>query len=362
VAPPGTVGFTLVDPTTPAGVQPVGQSSGWTLVMSDEFNTGTKPNTAMWADHLIEGDAFRCNDNSSELEWYSHNKAGLSISGGALSLIARHEDPRNPASVGYDPLCPATLPSGNAGSFTSGMIQSKPGFACTYGWWEARFRLPLVDGTWPAFWSIAADAQWPPEFDVLEQFGTSNQFTSSYHPEAGGTASGTNTDGGLGSFHVFGMQWNSSTLKYYLDGVNWQTAANYDGTALPQHIIFNLAVQSNSGAGYPCQMDIDYVRAWQPTAGFLTRPTITSVTPATGVPTGGTLQVAFGTVAGAASYRATACPVDAEASGAATRRSATGSASPLTITGLTNGAAYTVSVAAVNGSTYSIESALVPSI
>src|SRR5215472_11622156 len=113
---------------------------------------------------------MRCNDNPSEVEWYSHNKAWLQVSGGICSFIARHEDPRNVASVGYDPLCPATLPSGNAGAFTSGMIQSKPGFSFNYpAYIEGKFRMPLQGLDWPAFWGQAADQAWPPEYDIFEE-------------------------------------------------------------------------------------------------------------------------------------------------------------------------------------------------
>ena len=287
---------------------PVGQSAGvWQGVFRDEFNIGSKPDTAVWADHLLEGDHFRCNDNASEVEWYPHNRAGLSISGSVLSLTARYEDPRNPASVGYDPLCPVTLPSGNAGTHTSGMIQSKPGFAYTYGYVEARVKMPSVAGTWPAFWTVAADAQWPSEIDIAEFDSPS----STYWRDSGGIAYGpvSPSSATWTDWHVFGMEWASGSLKFYCDGTQYGSYSNANVTAIPQTLIFNLAIDAGHTTGYPDAMQIDYVRVWNK-IGVPAQPVITSVTPGNGVPTGGTVQVAFDAVPGATSYRVTSCPVE----------------------------------------------------
>ncbi len=352
--------------------QPVGSPSGgpWVLAFRDEFDTAYSglgsqgaPNPAVWADHLIDGDAMRCNDNPAEVEWYSHNKAGLSVANSILSLTARHEDPRVNTSVGYDPLAPNTLPSGNAPAFTSGMIQSRPGFAFTYPTYiEGRFKMPLQGLDWPAFWGVSIDQQWPPEYDIFEELNGADQFTSSYHPAAGGSASNANTSGGLANWHVFGMRMTSAALDYFLDGTHIWTTTDWDATTLPWCVVVNYAITTGSGGTYPATLQCDYVRAWTK-SGVPAQPVISSVSPSNGIPTSGSLVVSFGAVSGATSYRTTPSPVDALADGSpATRLSVTGSSSPLTITGLTNGAHYTATVAAVNATGYSIESLPVPAV
>ena len=351
------------------GVLPVGNPPGgpWVLAFEDHFDAPVdgKPDPAVWADHLLEGDLYRVNDNPSEVEWYPHNRAGLSVTASVLSLTARHENPRTPGSAGYDPACPAVTPSGNAATFTSGMIQSKPGFAFTYGYAEARIRLPLTTGSWPAFWMMGAGNEWPPEFDMMEQFDTADTFNATWHPESGGSSSQNNFTGGLGggAWHTYGVAWSPTAIVYYWDGAAWFTPSNNPACDTPEHLILNLAVQANSGAGYPCSADIDYVRVWTK-SGVPAQPVITSVTPATGKPTAGSLQVAFGAVTGATSYRAWVCPVDHNADGSPNQGglSATGASSPLTVSGLTNGARYVVTVAALNATGYSVESLPVPAV
>ena len=53
-------------------------------------------------------------------------------------------------------------------NWTSGLVHSKNSFAQTYGYFEMRALLPAEAGTWPAFWLLSADGQWPPEIDVVE--------------------------------------------------------------------------------------------------------------------------------------------------------------------------------------------------
>jgi hypothetical protein len=371
-----------IDPEVfvPSGNGPTGNPSGgpWVLAFEDHFDTtyptpsGTGPNPAVWADHLIEGDYFRCNDNATEVEWSSHNKRPFSVASSFLTITARHESPYTPGTPGYDPLAPNPLPSGNVATYTSGFLNSKPGFAFTYGFTEARVRFSSSLGMWPAYWMTAADAGWPPEIDIQESIPGAGE-SSTYHlPNPPGGSSTLGTPGGspdYTQFHIYGVRVSAADITCFFDGTQigtYTTAANI--TSLPFHIILNLAIANNQAgypnyAGYPAAMDIDYVRAWT-VLGVPAQPAITSVSPATGIPGAGQLVVSFPAVSGATSYRATVCPVDSHASGGVTGRglAVTGSASPLTITGLTNGVPYTVSVAAVNATGYSIESLPVPSL
>jgi beta-glucanase (GH16 family) len=338
---------------------PVGESAGvWQGVFRDEFDNGTKPDTAIWADHLIEGDHYRTNTNSVEVQWYPHDKRGLSVGNSYLTLTARNESPYL-----ADPLCPNPLPSGNTGTWTAGMVQSRPGFQMTYGYIESRIRFPTAaNGQWPAFWTFGGDAGWPPEFDIAEVFhGTEIRYN--YFNNAGtvfGASAGFSDNN---TFHVWGLKWDAGAARFYRDGVQVHSYSAAAITSVPQHIVYNFAVRNDAtplGAG-PWRMDIDYVRAWN-LVGCPDRPVISNISPTTGIPTAGSITVTFGAVAGATSYRVSAGPTDSWEDGVSTslHPSQTGSSSPITVTGLTNGARYNVTVAAINATGYSVESVPAP--
>lgn len=364
-ATPAVVAATasIPTPTVATGTVPVGNPTGgpWVLAFEDHFDTGTKADQAVWADHLIEGDYFRCNDNASEVEWSPHDRRGVAVSGSVLTLTAVKESPYT-----ADPLCPNPLPSGNVGTYTTGYLQSKPGFAFTYGYVEARIQFnPQISGGWPAFWSVAADGIWPPEFDMPEYFETGGPTNYSYWPPGGGSHG--NGFGAVDTgWHVYGMRWTTTDLTWFLDGsqIAIYNGADIANLAIAMTVVLDLAIQ-NTATGATTSMLVDYVRAWTK-QGVPAAPGITSISPSNGIPTAGSVTVAFNTVSGATSYRVTPCPVDQHADGlaltTADRTVGTGTTSPITVSGLHNGARYTFSVAAINATGYSIESALVPSI
>jgi beta-glucanase (GH16 family) len=260
------------------------------------------------------------------------------------------------------------IPGGQDGAYTSGMISSQPGFAFTYGYVEARIQHPYasgspVAGSWPAFWMITRDAAYPPEIDIDEWNppGNNDQVHNGYRNTAASWSS--NYFSSDSAYHVYGMRLDPSHVTFFYDGVQTYQAA-YDGDPYAWIIYFNLAVASGESAGatgYPASLNVSYCRAWVP-QGVPAQPAITSISPASGVPSSGSVAVSFGAVSGATSYRVTPSPVDAAADSVTPSHiAATGASSPVTVTGLTNGARYNFTVAAINATGYSPESLPVPS-
>ena len=160
------------------------------------------------------------------------------------------------------------------------------------------------------------------------------------------------------------MEITASNVNFYFDGSLTYSASNQDSAAYAWFLIYTLAAQYGSSSGaYPYSVGIDYIRAWVP-VGVPAAPVITSISPANGLTTNGSITVNFNTVAGATSYRATASPTDAMADkyGGSDvtdtiRFTATGTSSPLTVTGLPSGVRWNFTVAAINSTGYSPESA-----
>lgn len=344
--------------------QPVGQPTGgpWTLAFDDEF-TGIydgKPNPAVWTDHFNNGDEQRTN-NANELEWYPHGSYGNSVAGGVLSQTAVFQNPQT-----IDPHCPNPLQTGGStGTFTSGIISSQPGFAATYGYWEARTQNTAVGtspGTWPAFWMITRDVAYPPEIDIDEYNvpGHSGSVHSGYRNTAG-TWTEVFTAGVDTSFHVWGMRLDSAHVTFFLDGAQL-LQATYDGDAYAWTTYFDHAIgPAGTSTGFPASFNVDYFRMWV-VSGVPAAPQITSISPASGIPSAGQVVVSFSTVAGATSYRVTPAPTDYLADGISrpSHSSFTGASSPITVTGLTNGAHYNFTVCGINATGYGIESQPIP--
>src|SRR6201999_2247751 len=111
----------------------------------------------------------------------------------------------------------------NGQPYSSGSITTNRTF--TYGYFEARVRVPSGKGFWPAYW-LTSSTRWPPEWDIFEIIdGNIFGYT---HPVSGGKCSFV--DGAAGSdstytiskvydvFHVYGFEWTATDIYWYVDG------------------------------------------------------------------------------------------------------------------------------------------------
>src|SRR5262249_31257435 len=141
-----------------------------------------------------------------------------------------------------------------------------------------------------AFWLNADALPWPVggEIDILEAGGSRPTFMSSaYHWQNGSASPGylydynfTNTNF-QAAFHTFAADWDSSSIKYFVDGVQ-HLQVNYDTKTMspgnfntPMNIRLQLAVggnydgDPNASTTFPQYMDVDYVRVWKKQTGLM---------------------------------------------------------------------------------------------
>ena len=226
------------------------------LIWADEFN-GTSVNTGNW--NIDNG-----NPNvNNELEYYQ--AANAAVTGGNLVITARQQ------SVGGQP-------------YTSAKLNTSGKFSVTYGRIEARMKLPMVQGTWPAFWMLGTNigsVGWPQcgEIDIMEHVNTSNSILGTMHwnSGAGHAQYGSSTTTTPGDFHVYAVEWDNSSIRWYVDNTLYVTgniANNINNTGafhLPFYIILNLAIGGDlpgstvNNAALPTQMLVDYVRVYSMT-------------------------------------------------------------------------------------------------
>ncbi|MBN1410569.1 MAG: carbohydrate-binding protein [Spirochaetales bacterium] len=222
----------------------------------------TPPSTgALWADEF-NGSGLPAWDfdlggggwGNAELETYTNSTANCNQSGGYLNITAL-----------------------NSGGYTSSRIKSR--YNRTYGRVEARLKVPMGQGLWPAFWmlgtNINSGVAWPGcgEIDIMEHINTEGQTHGYIHWDSGGHASyGTAVGCSPGNFNTYSILWDSSAIRWYVNGAQFLEANilnNINSTEefhRPFFIILNLAVggnwpgSPNSSTAFPAVYQIDYVR------------------------------------------------------------------------------------------------------
>ena len=242
--------------------------SCYELVWSDEFNVPGLPDSAKWS-YDVGGGGW----GNNELQYYtSERPENARIEDSVLIIEARKE-------------------AYSGKQYTSArLITHYNGHAWKYGKIEAKIKLPYGQGIWPAFWMLGESMfngiSWPAcgEIDIMEMVGGGEgrddktygtihwADAANNHAQYGGSyqlAQGIFAD----TFHIFSMEWNATTIKWFLDG-NQFHVVDITPTALSEFhqnyfIILNVAVGGNwpgsptSSTVFPQQMAIDYVRVYQ---------------------------------------------------------------------------------------------------
>jgi len=244
---------------SPTGAEEVG------LVWSDEFEgpAGQSPDPTYWTFDI--GTDW----GNDQLEYDTNRPVNVSLDGdGHLAITALEED-----YLGCE--------------YTSGRINTRDGFARTRGRFEARIKLPVGQGIWPAFWLLGADigsVGWPTcgEIDIMEYRGQyPSVVTGALHGPgySGGNSIGGYYSLGNGSFnddfHVFSVEWDSSSITWYVDDQAYMTLGPSDlppGTSWVFNddffIILNVAVGGryvgppDQTTVFPQTMLVDYVRVY----------------------------------------------------------------------------------------------------
>lgn len=236
---------TAVSPDLAAHSSPE-ETPGWTLVFHDEFD---RPE--LGSDWVTEYNWGRV--NPPELQYYATD--AFDFIGGVLRIKAEERPTES-------------LP------YTSGLISSFNSFKFTYGYVEARVKIPSGKGMWPAFWLLDASPTGIGEIDVMEIIGSEpNVVNMSLHfPDAAGNSqSQTETYKGPDyskDFHNFAVDWRPDVIIWYVDGIE-RCRITQNIPQNPMYVIANLAVGGkwpgapDGSTKFPAYYDIDYIRVYQ---------------------------------------------------------------------------------------------------
>lgn len=239
-------------------VGPVGQNPAeWEIAFVEEFE-GSSLNMSVWNDHI----------------WYENSDPVINyaVSNGTLKIWP-------------------------AQGFVNRTIDTDGKYEQTYGYYEARMKLNIGLGVWPAFWLYAHPPNDRPEIDIMEAYpgggSASGWGDDDLHPvNYGMTLHKANEDYSWheipyaikytdfyspldlsADFHVYGVNWQPQSVEFFFDGAQVGPTFNYydDYWNKPMYILLDLWFGSASGTpnstdtpmGPANSFEIDYVRTWQ---------------------------------------------------------------------------------------------------
>ena len=243
--------------------------SGYTLKWQEEFDETASDNgkpilpieSKWWYENFAKGTV------NNELQTYVGGFSGTDtvayISDGTLKIVAKKQ--------GSDVI--------------SARINTTESW--TYGYFEARLKVPSGKGTWPAFWMMPQNFEsWPRdgEIDIMEYVGYDrNVVHSSVHTQAYNHTINTQKtatkkiNNAETEFHIYAVEWTEDKIVGYVDGEAYFTFNN-DGMGdiktwpfnKPFYLKLNLAwggdwggAQGIDESALPATFEIDYVRVYQ---------------------------------------------------------------------------------------------------
>lgn len=234
------------------GIDTTGKGTGW-VPWFYTFNTRTLKGNQELERYTDRAD-LAAHNLSPEHDPFSY-------AAGILTLTATRIPPAMAARV---PLIKGAPPA----QYFSGMISSERIFAQTYGYFEARVRLPGTPGTWPAFWLLPKSGGWPPEIDVFEVIGQEPRRVHQNVIRADKSSAHTfvDLDGTSTDWHSYGLLWTKDALVWFIDGTETKREANTIHEDM--YMILNLAVGGRwpgtppPEAPFPARMEIDAVHVY----------------------------------------------------------------------------------------------------
>lgn len=245
-------------------------------VWFDDFD-GTSLDYSRWE---VEVDAF--GGGNHELQIYTDYPANVRVENSCLVLEAHRER----SSI-----------MGTVREYSSGRVRTKHRGDWAYGLFEARIKVPVGRGLWPAFWMLPTSeshGRWAAsgEIDIMEHIG-SEPTRASGALHFGGTWPNNNfvtsttavyPDGLGAEFRTFSLLWEKERMTWFVDGQStwsvpretWHPVSLLPGNPEQNapfnqrfHLLLNLAVGGSlpgsptEDTEFPARMLVDWVRVWQ---------------------------------------------------------------------------------------------------
>lgn len=236
-----------------------GQQAKGKLVWEENFD-GKTLNDKVWNIELGDG-CPNCGWGNNERQLYTDKNHRLE--NGNLVITAKKD--------------------GN--NYTSTRITTKNKKEFRYGRLEARAKLPLGHGIWPAFWMLGSnisESGWPKcgEIDILEYIGREPHtvYTTLHTQDSHGNSINSkktlipNIEEG---YHVYAIEWTKDKIDFFVDKdlvYTFQPEIKNENIwpfDQPFFFIVNMAIGGNFGGPdvddtvFPQEFLVDYIKVYQ---------------------------------------------------------------------------------------------------
>lgn len=230
------------------------------LIWEENFN-GKTLDESVWNFELGNGCPNNCGWGNNEKQLYT--KTNHQLKDGKLIITVNQEGDH----------------------YTSTRITTAEKKEFQYGRMEARAKIPVGKGIWPAFWMLGSNignVGWPKsgEIDILEYVGRDPHqvYTTLHTEDSHGNSKNSkkteikNIEDG---FHIYAIEWNKDKIEFFVDEqlvYTFQPETKNEAVwpfNQPFFFILNVAVGGNFGGHdvdntiFPQQFVIDYVRVYR---------------------------------------------------------------------------------------------------
>ncbi len=246
------------------------------LVWSDEFD-GDTLNQENWNYNLGTGASVGLVGwGNNELEYYTDRTKNVEVKDGELIITALKE-------------------SYKGSNYTSGKITTKGKVDILYGRVEARIKLPVGRGIWPAFWMMPTYEEYGTwaasgEIDIVEMVGHEPHLIHGTihwggnwpdNKHSGKRFQYKDKKSIASEYHLYAVEWTEEGISWFIDDEmyshipadEWLTYTDEEDVNAPFdkrfYIMLNMAVggnwpgKPNETTIFPNQMFIDYVRVYR---------------------------------------------------------------------------------------------------
>jgi len=162
--------------------------------------------------------------------------------------------------------------------YTCGAVNTKDKFTHSFGYYEARCKMPKEPGHWPAFWimgdgvnKVGDDGRNGTEIDIIEMPWRDGRLTINLHWDGYGKdhkSAGTKfkIEGVTEGWHTYGLRWLPEEYTFYVDGKEvWRSKAG-GVCQVPEFIKLTEEIGDWAGdikqAKLPDYFEVDYVRVF----------------------------------------------------------------------------------------------------